>query len=162
MTAPDPHDARHLPLPQQIALLTLRHGELAQACISALRAHGASSPNELDYIALTKAGLCLRYSAARRSLTPVGRCRADALAKAIATASGIHVCAYGRAAHSWYVRCSCGFNVSHPNAIRDPLTKVMAAAGKHLAHMGQRKAADELPVKGAQEALREIFAERTQ
>jgi hypothetical protein len=33
-TLADPHDPRHLPPAQQIALLTLRDGELASACIS--------------------------------------------------------------------------------------------------------------------------------
>jgi hypothetical protein len=37
MSVADPHDPRHLPSAQQIALLTLRTGELAQACVSQLR-----------------------------------------------------------------------------------------------------------------------------
>jgi hypothetical protein len=65
MSVADPHDPRHLPSAQQIALLTLRTGELAQACVSQLRGDGAPSPNELDYIALAQAGLLLRYSGNR-------------------------------------------------------------------------------------------------
>ena len=64
MSAADPSDPRHLPLPQQIALLTVRGGELAQAAISQLRSDGAPSPNELDYIALSQASLAMRYSGA--------------------------------------------------------------------------------------------------
>jgi hypothetical protein len=135
----DPHDPRHLPPAQQIALLTIRGGELAQACASQLRAAGAPSPNELDYIALTQAGLALRYSGNRRTLTPVGKYRADELASAIAQASQIHVITYGRAEHSWYVRCSCGeFSTSHPTAIRDALTKATAAGGHHLRLVAKR------------------------
>jgi len=101
--------------------------------MSRLRADGAPSPNELDYIALAQAGLSLRQSNNRRSLTPIGKHRADDLARAIATASAIHVITYGRAAHSWFVRCSCGeFSTSHPTAVRDALTKATAAGGKHL------------------------------
>jgi hypothetical protein len=112
--------------------LTLRGGELAQTCISRLRADGAPSPNELDYIALARAGLSLRYSGNRRSLTPIGKYRADELARAIATASQIHIITYGRA-HSWFVRCSCGeFSTSRPTAVRDALTKATAAGGRHL------------------------------
>jgi hypothetical protein len=142
----DPHDPRHLPPAQQIALLTLRTGELAQACVSRLRADGAPSPNEMDYIALAQAGLSLRYSDNRRSLTPIGKYRADELAHAIAAASQIHVITYGRAAHSWFVRCSCGeFSASHPTAIRDPLAKVIASGGKHLAHVRRREQPEERP-----------------
>lgn len=133
MTVADPNDSRHLPPPQQIALLTLRGGELACACISALRANGAPSPNEMDYIALSRASLCMRYSGNRRALTPIGKHRADELARAIATASAIHMITHGRSAYAWWVRCSCGeFSASHPDAIRDPLTKVMKAGGQHL------------------------------
>lgn len=146
-TVADPSDPRHLPQVQQIALLTLRGGELAAACISALRADGAPSPNEMDYIALSRASLCMRYSGNRRSLTPIGKHRADELARAIATASAIHVLSYGRAAHSWYVRCSCGeFSASRPTAIRDANTKVMASGGKHLARVERRQAEDRADV----------------
>lgn len=87
----DPHDPRSLPLAQQIALLTLRGTELAQACISRLRADGAPCPSEMDYIALAQASLSMRYSGNRRALTPIGKFRADDLAKAIAHASSLHV-----------------------------------------------------------------------
>jgi hypothetical protein len=53
--------------------------------------------------------------ATARALTPIGKYRADELARAIATASKIHVITRGRAAHSWFVRCSCGeFSTSRP------------------------------------------------
>jgi hypothetical protein len=146
-------DPRQLPPPQQIALLTLRKGELADACISALRAEGAPSPNEMDYIALSQAALAMRYSGNRRQLTPLGKLRADSLARAIATASEIHVCAYGRTPGAWHVRCSCGFFASSPHAIRDPLTKVMAQATHHLRHVGKLAAAP-----SSAKALAEIWA----
>jgi hypothetical protein len=137
----DPSDPRHLPPAQQIALLTLRGGELAQACISQLRADGAPGPNEMDYIALSQARLCMRYSGNRRSLTPIGKYRADDLARAIASANAIHVMTYARGNGSWIVRCSCGeFSTSHATAIRDAFTKVIAAGGQHLAHMERRRA----------------------
>jgi hypothetical protein len=135
----DPHDPRHLPLPQQIALLTLRGGELACACVSRLRAAGAPSPNEMDYIALSQAALAMRYSGNRRSLTPIGKYRADDLARAIAQASGIHIISYGVSAGARFCRCSCGeFFTSHATAIRDSFTKVIAAGGKHLRLVQQR------------------------
>lgn len=151
-TIADPHDPRNLPLPQQIALLTLRKGELAQACISALRANGAGSPNEMDYIALSRASLCVRQSNNRRALTPRGKYRADELARAIATTTDIHVCTYGATPGAWHVRCSCGFFASSPNAIRDPLTKVMAKATMHLEHVGK------LPMPERAKALAGIWA----
>jgi hypothetical protein len=120
-----------------------------------LRAGGAPSPNELDYIALSRASLCARQSNNRRSLTPVGKYRADELARAIAAATDIHVCVYGRTPGAWHVRCSCGFFASNAAAmaIRDPLSKVMAAATHHLRHV------DKLPVPEARDAAkREIFA----
>jgi hypothetical protein len=136
----DPHDPRHLPPVQQIALLTLRGGELAQACISRLRADGAPSPNELDYISLAQASLSLRYSGNRRSLTPIGKYRADELARAIAAASRIHVISYGMSQGARFCRCSCGeFFTSHATAIRDSFTKVIASGGKHLAHVERRQ-----------------------
>jgi hypothetical protein len=152
-TVADAHDPRHLLPAQQIALLTLRKGELAQACISALRAGGAPSPSELDYIALSRASLCIRQSNNRRALTPIGKYRADELARAIAATSDIHVCVYGRTPGAWHVRCSCGFFASNAAAIRDPLTKVMAQATHHLRHVGKLP-----PAEARDAAKREIFA----
>lgn len=151
-TVADPSDPRYLPPAQQIALLTLRGGTLASACISALRAAGAPSPNELDYIALSQARLCVRYSEGRRALTPIGKYRADELARAVATVADIHIFAFGRSPHAWTARCSCGFFASNATAIRDPLTKAMAAATKHLAHVGK------LPMPERAKALAEIWA----
>lgn len=166
MTAPDPHDPRQLPLPQQIALLTLRGGELALACISRLRSEGASSPSELDYIALTQARLALRHSNNRRMLTPIGKHRADSLARAIAQASAIHVVSHGRSNHGWVLRCSCGeFSASRPDAMREALGKVMAAGGRHLRAVSEKPPApvadliDQVPEGSTKQALREIFGE---
>ncbi len=140
----DPSDPRHLPLPQQIALLTLRGGELAQAAVSQLRAAGAPSPNELDYIALSRASLAMRYSGNRRALTPIGKYRADELARSIAAAAGIHVLSFGMSQGARFVRCSCGeFFTSHATAIRDSFTKVIAAGGKHLAFVERRDSASQ-------------------
>jgi hypothetical protein len=154
MTVADPSDPRHLPPAQQIALLTLRKGELAQACISALRAGGAPSPSELDYIALSRASLAMRFPNNRRALTPIGKYRADDLARAIASTTDIHICAYGGTAQAWHVRCSCGFFASSAKAIRDPLSKVMAKATHHLRHVGKLPPAAE----ARSGALREILA----
>jgi hypothetical protein len=161
-TVADPHDPRHLPPAQKIALLTLRGGGLAQACVSQLRADGAPSPNELDYIALARAGLSLRQSNNRRALTPIGKFRADDLARAIAQASGLHVISYGMSAGARFCRCSCGeFFTSHARAIRDSFTKVIAAGGKHLAHVERRErlTSDVFPEGATKQALREIFSE---
>jgi hypothetical protein len=138
----DPRDPRSLSPPQQIALLTLLGGELAEACISRLRADGAPSPSEMDYIALAQASLSMRYSGNRRALTPIGRYRATDLAKAIARASSMHVVTYGEGRGFRFVKCSCGeFFASHATRIAGADLKVMRAGGRHLEHVERRSAA---------------------
>jgi hypothetical protein len=102
----------------------------------------------MDYIALSQAALAMRYSGNRRSLTPIGKYRADDLARAIAQASGIHVISYGMSAGARFCRCSCGeFFTSHATAIRDSFTKVIASGGKHLAHVERRAEASQPEVR---------------
>lgn len=138
---PASDDPRSLPLAQQIALLTLRGTELARACISRLRADGAPSPCELDYIALAQARLSMRYSGNRRALTPIGKFRADDIARAIARENSIHVMSYGEGRGFQFVKCSCGeFFTSHATAVPGAALKVVRAGGRHLAHVERRAA----------------------
>lgn len=121
--------------PQQLALLTLLGGDLAQASADALRVQGCGPMSSADFIALQQAGLAIRLTRLNKLvLTPIGKFRARDLARPIAVAAHIHVETYGRCPNggAYYVRCSCGrFTVYKSHAIKGAMAKLANAVEAH-------------------------------
>lgn len=129
-----------IPLNQQRALLTLLAGdELATACLKGLRANGVEALTERDFQDLVEARLIIRRSGNALELTPRGALMARDIARTVARRLELHHISYGNieGPGACFARCSCGWVNYQSKAIRNHLTKAIAAGGRHLHSIGE-------------------------
>lgn len=119
---------------QKQALLKLRGSELCTAILDELRKRGEFVATTRDHYALEHAGLAINKGSFH-VLSPIGRWRADAVARTLATAAGLHIITYdydrpGAARAS----CNCGWSTFRTRAIKSFVTSLGSDATAHLLH----------------------------
>jgi hypothetical protein len=117
---------------QKQALLKLRGSELCTAILDELRKRGEFVATTRDNYALEHVGLAINKGSFH-VLSPVGRWRAEAVARTLATAAGLHIITYdydrpGAARAS----CNCGWSTFRTRAIKSFVMSLGRDATEHL------------------------------